>query len=126
MARYLYNKNQRFGISLLLETQAIAAIAWRGGLTGSRHKLYMAAQVNIDNASYKTERHGHTHMGSAEVRTPLIELLDARLAAMEAKSEARHKELEKKLGDSRDFNEFLKYMRDELFGILSRGIDRSK
>jgi len=66
------------------------------------------------------------HMGSAEVRTPLIELLDARLAAMEAKSEARHKELEKKLGDSRDFNEFLKYMRDELFGILSRGIDRSK
>ena len=67
-------------------------------------------------------------MGSdnAEVRTPLIELLDARLAAMEAKSEARHKELEKKLGDSRDFNEFLKYMHDELFGILSRGIDRSK
>jgi len=49
------------------------------------------------------------HMGSAEVRTPLIELLDARLAAMEAKSEARHKDL--------------KRMCRYLFGILNKVLD---
>ena len=58
--------------------------------------------------------------------TPLTEWLDARFAEMDAKSEARHKELEKKLGDIHDVQEYMKHMSNGLMGLLNKVIDKWK
>jgi len=77
------------------------------------------------NTSENAEPAVNTSENAATTNTQLIEWLDARMAAIDARAEARHKELEKKIECSQDFTDYLKRMCRYLFGILNKVLDNS-
>ena len=77
------------------------------------------------NTSENAEPAMNTSENAETTNTQLIEWLDARMAAIDARAEARHKELEKKIECSQDFTDYLKRMCRYLFGILNKVLDNS-